>query len=132
MTSRLVVVWLLVASLFVFEMGCGTLLRLFSSDREQNVESDQKPGAEASGGSSIWQFNFQNVAGKGGWALLPFILGAWFVRSRRLRGGLDTVIESIREKQCEDCKRCVESRNNAVVNRRVRVLKKKWKIEACR
>jgi len=81
---------------------------------------------EATGGSSVWQFNFQSVAGKTGWGVSAITLIALIVSTLKVKHrdeALDTVIEAIEDKQCNDCKRCVEHRNNALVNRRVAKLK---------
>lgn len=95
--------------------------------QELKASAAHSTGSEAGRDSTVWNITLQNVAGKAGWLVVPTIAAGWWASKRRTVAALDTVIASIEQKKCQDCKRCVELKNNPTVNERVAVVSAKLK-----
>jgi len=118
--------WCYAVGIALFVCGLELACRIpLLSPHDETTTTASTGDVAASGGSTVTQFTFQSAAGKAGWGasgLSLIALIASTVKSRRREQALDTVIEAIEDKQCDTCKRCIEKRNNAVVNRRVKKL----------
>lgn len=96
MTAKIWILCLLILSVFAFE--CTMPVEIPVASPKTETKPELTPEAAASGGSSVWQFNFQSVAAKGGWFVTPLTMIGWIVatlKSRRREQAADELIRSI-------------------------------------
>lgn len=91
------------------------------------VHVGDKTEAPTTAGRDVWNISFGDVLGKAGWLLLPSVGAGWWMSKKKTTRALDTVIESIEQKQCVGCKRCIEAKGNLTVNKRAAVVSAKMK-----
>jgi hypothetical protein len=108
-------------------VSCLSALNRRSEERiAATADNRAEIGSSAGRDSTIWNVSFQDVTGKAGWlAPTAVVAGGWWVSRRKLRGGIRTCVTALEYTQCEDCQRCVERANNAVINKEVARMKKR-------
>src|SRR3972149_2963666 len=108
-------------AIFAAYSGCRVDTDTLSPKTE--TKSEQKPGdLEATGGSNIWQFNFQSVTSQAGWGVGSLgLLGliAATIKVRRREHAVDDLIVGIEECKAKAVKDRFRNKGDAWIDRRV-------------